>query len=907
MAEPDTSFYSAHCHDDSLSRFLLKRKPSSDSLRARLQTIAAPSNTPKRGRQNPPSSPDKPRLVRISRRILTRKPHALKEEEDEIKKITRERLFWHKQQEEADARTQDGPMAPARPKHFGGIQQLNALKHQIQTIKHHRYPELPSPKPDDWFCEEKEEVSSLSETNSSTKRRRQASNIPHKSRVLVERGVGSIQRKIKSIKLKPSHSSPLHLNRPPNQPQEPVPEQASQTISTPPSLTNFSSSLGTPDTDTSQARFSSHQVSPNSTNQYPGKAQKIFRALPHTRKTTKPSSLTLPDPITENHPQETHAPAVDRPGTRPTPLSIVTQGLPEPGPSNNQSQPGHVSPRNWPDTSSELPQWQNSAMEFLADDRTGQIDRWVFSSSLLAQPCSDPTGGRRAHRLSLDVPPREFSETRRRRSEHEWRAHQAFLSTGLPALARDPAASPLGNAPILEPLYFVEKQTPSQVILATDVLIEQQGGLSFLGQENFNERFRSKPWQTVKTIRQYDRPGHLDAEYLPGLTRLAVVQTPHSTDTFPLPTPEWYWLTEFSIDRQTKPVDANGWEYYDVFSRKWSPNRHGCRTFIRRRRWVRVRGKLDTSSLADPAQADFHSAPVSPPGLTADPSDKRTVVILKKHGVHQSIVFNSQTIGGGHLLTIDLPGLPALDVRWDDSSLAVHNPLFSGQAVASEILRHLAAQAGGGSAAEQLANQEEIMECLKDQVARINLQRVTKIVTGLSEPQKVDLWRHWLESDGSTDPSTKPEAADIWRVVERHLVDVLATFVFDFYRLKFMSLVVDLYSQSCAGAAGAEPRRLGPPKGGSKRGHARPGLSAHTFLNTGERSPSFLALGTLPLEFWNSRLALFVPPAHRAPRRPFVALPAIRAKLLAASQIRIELHRGLKALNRLRRAATTAK
>jgi len=80
-----------------------------------------------------------------------------------------------------------------------------------------------------------------------------------------------------------------------------------------------------------------------------------------------------------------------------------------------------------------------------------------------------------------------------------------------------------------------------------------------------------------------------------------------------MPTPEWYSLTGFSIDKQTKSVDPNGWEYYDIFSRKWSPNRHGCRTFIRRRRWVRVRGKLDSSAVPDPSLIDLPSSCLSPP------------------------------------------------------------------------------------------------------------------------------------------------------------------------------------------------------------------------------------------------------------------------------------------------------
>ncbi|KAA1115381.1 hypothetical protein PGT21_035810 [Puccinia graminis f. sp. tritici] len=983
MADFDTSFYSTHCQDDSLSRYLLKRKPSTDSLRARLESLADPGN-PKRGKQNPSKSPEKlhrsPRMVRISRKILKSKPQDLKDEQVEIKKITRERLFWHKQQE--NARREEEAHTPAsldagsasntnnnlnsisklvpstcfRPKHIG-IQQLNAIRDQIQLIKQdlsHRYPELPSPKPDDWFREE-EELDTLSQITNSSKPHRRASIIPHKSRAIVEKGVGSIQRKIKSIKLKTSHSSPTDLNPRalPQKPSQdpPLPplqsEQASAPSSIPPSLTNFTISIGTPDTDLSQARFGSQQVSPNSTNRFPGKGQKIFRPID----TGKTKSLILPASITENDESHEHQTPphiiVDRDHfttasstPRPSQLSIVTEGLCEPGPSiqkkpslpegfanhiplnGDTESSGPISPRNWPVNSSVVPQWQNSAMEFLADDTTGKIDRWVFSSSLMAKP-SDPSPplNRPSHRLSLELPPRDSSDTRRRRSETESLSHQAFLFPGFPAVAREPSEFQFGPNAIIDPLYFIEKPGPSQVILATDVLIEQQGGLSFLGQENFNERFRSAPWQTVKTIRQYDRPGRPDAEYLPDVSRVAVVQTPHSTDTFPLPTPEWYWLTEFSIDLQSKPVDSNGWEYYDIFSRKWSAHRHGCRTFIRRRRWVRVRGKLDTSNLVNPAPADFHSARVSPPGeVSSDQQPQRTVVLLKKHGAHQSILFNSVTLEGGHSLTIELPGFPTLEVHWDDSGLAAQNPLFSSQTVAGEIGRYLTSHAGGSI---ELDKQEQILECLKDLLATINCQRVAKTVAGLSDPQKVNLWRYWLESDSSVDSSVmnKPEADDIWRVVERHITDVLGTFVFDFSRARFMNLVVDLYSRGCSPSVGPKSKgaatqsrseeqddQVTPLKAPrpTKRAYSRPTLSAHTFLKAGE-APSFLVINQIQLEYWNNLLNLFAQPNNNHPRRPFVVDQPIRIKLSAAKEIRLDFHKYLKSQNKLKRAATNAK
>ncbi|KAH9473955.1 hypothetical protein Pst134EA_001011 [Puccinia striiformis f. sp. tritici] len=947
MADMDTSFYSSACQDDTLSRYLLKRKPSTDSLRERLESLADASN-PKRGKQKSSKTPDKhrsPRLVRVSRRILQSKPKQLKEEEDELKRLTGERMYWYRQQENA-RRAEAGrlaltaspdlnnpipnllPTSCFRPKQIG-LQQLNAIKDQIQVIKQeltHRYPELPSPKPDEWF-REGEELEPLSDIINSTGGHRTASNIPHQSRVFVEKGVGSIQRKIKSIKLKRSHPSTIPEEHEKNTTSVPV-EQASfkETISNAPSLTNFTGSIGTPDTELSHTRLSSQGVSPLSTNRVPHSSQ--FQGKENDEINGHDNHATFTPVYGDYSPTTSITP-------RPTQLSIVTQGLPDPGPSQQSKQaPSNVvpfrfdpvvalplSPTHWPDNSSELPQWQNSAMEYLAEDRTGQIDRWVFSSSLMAQSGDSPLLSRPSRRLSLDVPPRGSSEASRRKSETDSALpHPSFPISGFPVVDRDISDPQFGPHAIPDPQFFVEKQTPSQVILATDVLIEHQGGLSFLGQENFNERFRSKPWQTMKTLKQYDRPGHSDAEYLPGVSRVALVQTPHSPTTFPLPTPEWYWLTKFSIDRQSKPVDDNGWEYYDIFSRKWSAHRHGCRTFIRRRRWVRVRGKLD---LVNPPPVDLQSARVFTFGDNpcVEMSDiqpaQPIVVLIKKQGFHQSITFNSMTVEGGHSLTCDLPGFPSLHLRWDDSSLGSQNPLFSSHAVATEIFQFLVSQGGN---ATNLEHEQDIMECLKDQIATINLNRVAKTVAGLSEPQKLDLWRYWLDSDPSADSSTanKPEADDIWRVVERHINDVLDTFVFDFHRVRFLSLLVDIYTRNFGPPVlqrkttkndnlahqedqASVPEAIQRP---TKRVPSRPSLNTLTFLKKSEGNPSFLDIKNIQLEYWNNLITLFV--EAKQDRRPgFVADQSIRLKLTHAQEIRKDLSKFLKSQNKLRRAATT--
>ncbi|MBW0512208.1 hypothetical protein O181_051923 [Austropuccinia psidii MF-1] len=136
---------------------------------------------------------------------------------------------------------------------------------------------------------------------------------------------------------------------------------------------------------------------------------------------------------------------------------------------------------------------------------------------------------------------------------------------------------------------FLSPSTEESIV--TDVLIEQQGGFCLLSKILFTERLRNSPWKTVKLIRHYDHPGHWDAHYVEGSSQIKSVPTPHSTQTFLLPTSDWNWLTDFMIDKKLKSVDCNGWEYYNIFTRKWQPRPRCGATFIRRRRWIRVRAK----------------------------------------------------------------------------------------------------------------------------------------------------------------------------------------------------------------------------------------------------------------------------------------------------------------------------
>lgn len=1013
MANLDAAFYIDQQIDDPFSRYQLKRQPSSDSLRKQLEIIAD-STRHRRGarRSKTIHKPSSPRLIRISRRLAQSKPSYVKAEEDEVKKINGERLYWFRQQENAERKclasslpssnddhhptrgqtcSRLGELPPARKPL--GIKQINSIRDQIQIIKqdlHHRYPDLPSPKSDSWF--RLEEFEPESSPSNSTRGHHLTSKIPHKSRELVEKGVVSLQKKIQTIKVKSSRSSLADAARSPSLdklrqsslvPTEPV----SRTTSSTSSSTHLTGSIGTPESNQSKTSLSSHHVSPNSPSQNPSPSLSHDKSLKGARylATGKGVWSVLPGSIIEN--DETQDCESDKskvffatesaanpqvvssspPMESPTPsisLLVATQNLHEVGSSScpplptsqdsnsSRLQPDAsatfsptfcLSPQNWPESTTIEPEdhpW------FCSDNQqANQMDRMLSFSNELSKSSvfsvPDRLNVSSAHRdveLPLHRSSTGMSSFESPRAQFPEPMFD-LLSHGASATQRESLqfwCSNLGHMAMDDFQYFVPEDNPRDLLLVTDVLVEQQGGLSFLGQEKFNERFRSKPWQTMKNIRQYNRPGHPDAEYLPNSDRVELVQTPHTTQTFPLPTPEWYWVTDFSIDRDSRPVDDNGWEYYDVFSRKWSPHRHGCRTFIRRRRWTRVRAKLNSTTTTNSAtnnhtfcnpfrspvmNTPFHSEPLN--GQKATP----IVVVLRKIGFQQSITFNPLDGKGGRSLTINLPALPSLEIHWDDSSLTPQSPLFSSQMVASEIVLRLGLVSKEGLGAQD--NLQDLMEMLMDRLAKINLQRLSKTLTGLAESQKIKLWRYWLGLGTSllepTVMAEKPDPNDLWRIIDRHFEEVLEMFVLDAYRVKFVRIVVGVYSQFTISVApeqkqpmkktrskSAQPGDLSPPvspqlrQSRSNEIMETPRIPVNTpaFLKSIAR-PSFLDFNQIQLEFWNNVVQISVDlkiPEDTSGYEQFVLL-----KRSVALDIRRTLHKHIKAQNKIKRIVTISK
>ncbi|KAH9824093.1 hypothetical protein DFH28DRAFT_234730 [Melampsora americana] len=85
------------------------------------------------------------------------------------------------------------------------------------------------------------------------------------------------------------------------------------------------------------------------------------------------------------------------------------------------------------------------------------------------------------------------------------------------------------DSPTLSPANSITHDVPRHkaVKLETDVLIQNEGGFIFFGREKFNERFRSKPWQTIKMIKRYERPGDWDSAYIDDLPQPKLVHRIH--------------------------------------------------------------------------------------------------------------------------------------------------------------------------------------------------------------------------------------------------------------------------------------------------------------------------------------------------------------------------------------------
>ena len=62
---------------------------------------------------------------------------------------------------------------------------------------------------------------------------------------------------------------------------------------------------------------------------------------------------------------------------------------------------------------------------------------------------------------------------------------------------------------------------------------------------------------------------------------------PRIRNDVPLPSPDWFWVTDWTVEHRGD-VDADGWQYAnDVFAKDWAAQ-PSTFAFVRRRRWVRI-------------------------------------------------------------------------------------------------------------------------------------------------------------------------------------------------------------------------------------------------------------------------------------------------------------------------------
>ncbi|KAJ8657192.1 hypothetical protein O0I10_007008 [Lichtheimia ornata] len=87
-----------------------------------------------------------------------------------------------------------------------------------------------------------------------------------------------------------------------------------------------------------------------------------------------------------------------------------------------------------------------------------------------------------------------------------------------------------------------------------------------------------------KTLLQFDPNPWCDAD---------MQYTPMDTTTYQLPDPTWQWVTKEWMVDMSGDVDEAGWQYALKFhGAVWHGNYKHFRSFVRRRRWIRLRRRL---------------------------------------------------------------------------------------------------------------------------------------------------------------------------------------------------------------------------------------------------------------------------------------------------------------------------
>ncbi|KAG5355210.1 Meiotically up-regulated gene 65 protein [Yarrowia sp. C11] len=124
-----------------------------------------------------------------------------------------------------------------------------------------------------------------------------------------------------------------------------------------------------------------------------------------------------------------------------------------------------------------------------------------------------------------------------------------------------------GDNPEVRPL----SEAASQRGYVLDVIYENQRGMFVFGHPFFSSNsllnFDRKPWTT------------LDGKAAPG-----------DPNSYPLPNTNWQWAWKYWYIDMSGDVDDHGWSYSWFFrSRRWHGSHVWLHSFVRRRRWIRVR------------------------------------------------------------------------------------------------------------------------------------------------------------------------------------------------------------------------------------------------------------------------------------------------------------------------------
>ncbi|KAI9279187.1 hypothetical protein BY458DRAFT_584984 [Sporodiniella umbellata] len=111
-----------------------------------------------------------------------------------------------------------------------------------------------------------------------------------------------------------------------------------------------------------------------------------------------------------------------------------------------------------------------------------------------------------------------------------------------------------------------------------------------------------------KTLLQFDPNPWCDAD---------MKFTPMNTANYQLPDPTWQWVSKDWMIDMTEDVDEVGWQYSLKFhGADWHGNYKHFRSFVRRRRWIRLRHRSKKTNRSRPTLQPSSAQPSSTDVLT---------------------------------------------------------------------------------------------------------------------------------------------------------------------------------------------------------------------------------------------------------------------------------------------------